>query len=68
MFYITDREQLESLQDELDHTKTQAHLMLFEQNSEINKSIMSLAKLTETLTMLNLETEDKVKHWANQVR
>ena len=58
LFPITS-EQVESLQSELDHTKAQAHWMLFNQGSEINDASAALAELCQGISSAVAKMSDQ---------
>ena len=61
LFY---RQVLSALQDELDHTKANAHLLLLDQNTEISQTIKRLDALSELMCQLDEEIEDNVAEWS----
>ena len=62
--YLFYRQVLSTLQDELDHTKANAHLLLLDQNTEISQTIQRLDALSELMCQVNQEIEDNVADWS----
>ena len=52
------------LQDELDHTKANAHLMLLDQNAEISQTIKTLETLSRLVNQLDADVEERLEHWS----
>ena len=53
-----------TLQDELDHTKANAHLLLLDQNTEISQTIQRLDALSELVCHLDQQIEENVAEWS----
>ena len=55
--------EMQEIQDELDHTKVQAHYMLLQQGTEISDAIVAADDLHSTLQTLSIELAAKVETW-----
>ena len=58
------RQMVSTLQDELDHTKASAHLLLLDQNTEISQTIQRLDALSELVCHLDQQIEENVTEWS----
>ena len=54
---------ISSLEDELDHTKANAHLLLLDQNTEISQTMQRLDALSELLRHMDQGVEENVTDW-----
>ena len=57
-------EELSTLQDELDHTKATAHLMLLDQNSEISQALQTLSTLLQKVSVLDQNLQTRIAQWS----
>ena len=62
--FLNSRQIVSTLQDELDHTKANAHLLLLDQNTEISQTIQRLDALSELVCHLDQQIEENVTEWS----
>lgn len=62
------REKIEELENQLDHTKTQAHYLLMTQNSEITTTLVGLGQVGEVLSTLQGTLHSQLQTWQDIIQ